>query len=219
MEEIWKSIKNYEGLYEISNLGQVKSLVGFNGKRYIKREKILQYGIDKNTSNNYRRSQINLIKNKKHKTYRVHRLVAEAFLEKPINKNIVNHKDFNALNNNVENLEWCNQYENVQWSLKNNRLNKYIYDKNKAIELYKDGYTNKYISIKLKVPKSIINNLISKNKIYRKIYPRKSKYNISIQQLKILFNQQISNKEISIKYNIPAQYVARRKYQIKKGEI
>ena len=95
MEEIWKDIEGYEGLYKISNMGRVKS-IKFN------KEKILFLQKDK-----YGYLRVGLRKMGKLKNYFVHRLVAEAFIPNPNNLPIVNHKDENKQNNCVENLEWC----------------------------------------------------------------------------------------------------------------
>ena len=115
MEEIWKDIKGYEGLYQISNLGNVKSLSrtmenkGTFGKIYHIKEKIMKPKIDKGY---YR---IGLTKNKIRKYFAVHRLVAIAFIENPDNLEIINHKDENPLNNKVDNLEWCTQQYNINY--------------------------------------------------------------------------------------------------------
>lgn len=110
MKEIWKDIKNYEGLYQISNLGNVKKLRFINNRCNFKKESIKKLNI----RNGY--YIVQLSKNGKRKSYQVHRLVAEAFIENPENKSIINHIDYNPLNNNVDNLEWCTQKENVEWS-------------------------------------------------------------------------------------------------------
>ena len=115
MKEIWKPIKGYEGLYEVSNLGNIKSLSrkinDYRGKnaRTIG-EKILKQGI----RNTYYIVQLH--KEGIRKSHQVHRLVAEAFIPNLENKEIINHLDYNRLNNVVSNLEWCNQKENVQYS-------------------------------------------------------------------------------------------------------
>lgn len=107
MLEIWKDIQGYEGLYQISNLGNVKSLKGPSGKP---REKLR---VLSNIKRAYK--QVGLYrKGDKPKNKYVHRLVAEAFLPNPENKPMVNHKDSNPSNNCVENLEWCTQSENMQ---------------------------------------------------------------------------------------------------------
>lgn len=95
--EIWKSIKGYEGLYQISNKGRVLS----RGKKYCK---IFL------TSKNY--CQVSLCKNSKQKSFRLHRLVAEAFVPNPNNLPQVNHIDGDKLNNNDWNLEWCDNKHN-----------------------------------------------------------------------------------------------------------
>lgn len=118
MIEIWKPILGYEGLYEVSNLGKIKSLKqirtcwnGYKIIRYEIPEKILSLRIRSNYL------AVGLTKNKKQMTYTVHRLVAETFIENPDNLPCVNHKDENKLNNCIDNLEWCTyQYNNAYGS-------------------------------------------------------------------------------------------------------
>ena len=105
MDEIYKDIEGYEGLYQVSNLGNVKSLNYHNTKK----EKILKPAI----RNWY--LKVDLCKNNKKKTYFVHRLVAQAFIENPNNYSFVNHKDECKTNNVVENLEWCTQKYNCNY--------------------------------------------------------------------------------------------------------
>ena len=105
MIEIWKPVKEFEGLYEVSNLGQVRSL---NYKR-TKGTKILKLVIDKD---GYLR--VNLYKNGKQYNKKVHRLVTAAFIPNPEGKTEVNHIDGNKTNNRVENLEWVTHSENIQ---------------------------------------------------------------------------------------------------------
>lgn len=118
MKEIWKDIEGYEGLYQVSNMGRVKSLMFRNNICSIPRERIMSFTI----RSGYR--VIVLRKNRRRKSQQVHRLVAKAFIPNPNNLPIVNHKDFNKQNNNVQNLEWCTQKENVKWSIKNMKKRK-----------------------------------------------------------------------------------------------
>lgn len=111
MKEKWKNIKGFETEYQISNLGNVKSLgrergVNKSGK-YFQKEKILSL-IVKNTGY----IQVTLSKNKVQSAKLVHRLVAENFLSNPKNKKQINHKDGDPSNNRIDNLEWCTPSEN-----------------------------------------------------------------------------------------------------------
>lgn len=115
MKEIWKPIKDYEGLYEISNFGNVKILAR-NYTRYnylTKRYNIIKVKEKKTQgtiNGGYRR--ICLTKNKVEKNKHIHKLVAEAFIPNPNNYSYVNHIDGNKQNNYIDNLEWCTLYQN-----------------------------------------------------------------------------------------------------------
>ena len=116
MEEIWRDIKEYEGLYQVSNLGRIK---GLNYTR-AKKEHIL-----KNSHNGRGYLKITLCKNKKLRTFQVHRLVAQAFIPNPLNLPQVNHKkEFEKNNNRVDNLEWCTQKYNLNYGTHNERIKK-----------------------------------------------------------------------------------------------
>lgn len=120
MDEIWKNIKGYEGEYQVSNLGRIKSLYRRvnNGtlKGRIINEKIL---IPQDNRNGY--LQVRLNKNNKEFHYYVHRLVAQAFIENPNNLSQVNHINENKYDNNVSNLEWCNCSYNIRYGTGNER--------------------------------------------------------------------------------------------------
>ena len=118
--EIWKDIKGFEGLYQISNFGNVKSLARKvnNGKGiYTRQERVMTGEIDK-----YGYHQVCLRINGKGKKYKVHRLVAEAFIPNPNNLPEINHKDENKLNNNVDNLEWCTPKYNINYGTARQRM-------------------------------------------------------------------------------------------------
>ena len=122
MEEVWKDIEGYEGMYQVSNLGRVKSLeryyVSCRGLTQLLHEKILKQYIKKTGY-----VHIVLCKNGVHKTYLLHRIVASAFLPNPDNLPQINHKDENQLNNTVSNLEWCTSSYNINYG---NRTQKAI---------------------------------------------------------------------------------------------
>lgn len=120
MQEIWKDIPEYKGYYQVSNLGRVKGLkYTFWATRQFRTlpERILKP--NKNKSGYY---YVVLHKNRKGKTWKVHRLVALAFIPNPDNKPCVDHIDTNTTNNNVENLRWCTHKENINNPLTKQKL-------------------------------------------------------------------------------------------------
>lgn len=113
MTEIWKDISQFEGLYQISSLGNVKSLARIVDNRYKKCEKILKPFLNKQGY-----LYVILCKNGKITDKRINRLVAEAFIPNPSNKAYVNHKNEIKTDNSVENLEWVTPKENSNYSVK-----------------------------------------------------------------------------------------------------
>ena len=101
MQEVWKDIKGYEGLYQVSNLGRVRSFIKCNSHPNIPR--IMSFTINRK---GYVKCHLY------NKLVSVHRLVAEAFIDNPADKPQVNHKDGNKKNNRVDNLEWATNSEN-----------------------------------------------------------------------------------------------------------
>lgn len=112
MQEIWKDIENYEGCYQVSNLGNVRSLTRkvhtFNGWRTTKSQLLKPL---KSNRNYYR---VCLKSHQKNKYISIHRLVATAFIPNPNNYPVINHIDGNTANNKVDNLEWCTQSHNIK---------------------------------------------------------------------------------------------------------
>ena len=128
MQEIWKDIKGYEGLYQVSNLGRVKRLRFINKNTNIEKERIKSQKIRKDGY-----LEVALYKNGKGKSIQVHRIVAKTFIPNIENKAQVNHIDGNKKNNNVSNLEWVLGSENMIHSarqLRNNvrKINQYDLD-------------------------------------------------------------------------------------------
>lgn len=111
--EFWKDVSGYEGLYQVSNKGQIKSICSHvrlqNGELMLKKPHILK----PQSRNGYK--CVNLFKDGKSRTLNIHRLVAEAFVPNPQNYPVVNHKDEDKANNIVGNLEWCSHAYNLNY--------------------------------------------------------------------------------------------------------
>ena len=136
--EIFKEIEGYEGLYAVSNYGHIKSLPRkiFNHKGFWNREeRIIKPEKD---SKGYLR--VSFCVNGKSHTFKVHRLVAQAFIPNPECKPQVNHIDGNKQNNNVENLEWCTNQENQIHAVKTGLYHKNYTPSNsrKILQINKD---------------------------------------------------------------------------------
>lgn len=122
--EVWRPIHGYEGLYEVSNHGHVRSLQKTivqhfkNGKEKERKLKSRNIALI-NNGNGY--IYVSFMKHGKRKNFYVHRLVADAFIEKPEGKDFVNHIDYDRSNNHVDNLEWCTVKENVRHSVEKMR--------------------------------------------------------------------------------------------------
>lgn len=158
MGNTWKKIPDYNGVYEMNNLGQIRSF-------HYNTIKILSSSLD---SQGYVVFQLR--KNGKLKRVRQHRLLCQLFIDNPDNKPCVNHKDGNKQNNSLSNLEWVTYSENTIHSY-NNGLQKKIYgdachnvkikeaDIPVIIDLIKQGFNNKEIAEKYKVNASTISKL------------------------------------------------------------
>lgn len=120
MEEVWKAITETDGLYEISNLGNIRSVDRYakvcgGGKRFVK-GKIYKPTI---CTNGYLELQASMYG--KRKVFLIHRLVAQYFIPNPNNFPEVNHKDEDVTNNSVDNLEWCTAKYNCNYGTRNKR--------------------------------------------------------------------------------------------------
>lgn len=137
LEEVWKDIRNYEGRYMVSNLGNVKSIKYRHHNKEQKLKLLDNHG--------YKRVCL-FSKDGKRRYFRVHRLVAVAFLPNPNNYKEINHKDENTANNKADNLEWCNRSYNINYG---NRNKKAASKLNKSISQYNKNnvFIKKYNSI------------------------------------------------------------------------
>lgn len=134
--EKWKDVIGFEGLYQVSDMGRVRSvdriIVRSNGTLLPLKGRILpQY--QKLGNSTMPRLYVNLCKHGKAYTKLVHRLVAEAFIPNPEKYEQVNHKDENPLNNNLGNLEWCTNIYNHNYGTRNERQAKSLH---KSVEMY-----------------------------------------------------------------------------------
>jgi hypothetical protein len=133
---MWKDIKGFEGFYQVSDKGEIRSLDRYVMFKY--KEKFYKGAIKRQQigTNGYR--IVKMYKgDKKQYTFSVHRLVAETFLNKPSYAECVNHIDGNKLNNNVNNLEWCTYSHNNKeaWRLGLNKSNPELISKLKGIKV------------------------------------------------------------------------------------
>ena len=167
INEIWKPIPKYEGLYEISNFGKIKCLEHkcpgrYPGKFRTVKEHIMSTVLNKTNGYYY----VTLSNKDRGKTYLVHKLVASIFVSNPNNYVIVNHKDENKQNNAASNLEWCTSYYNNTYN---------------NIHLKRKHYVHKHEYLQADLIKSI-NNVLKKINNFKTLY---SKINIDkiIQEL------------------------------------
>lgn len=132
MEEIWKDIPEYEGLYQVSNQGRVKSLYNFHNKGVI-------YLKNNLTKTGY--YQVSLSKHGNKQRFKVHRLVAMTFIPNPNKLPQINHKNEIKTDNRVENLEWCNQIYNCNYGTRLERAARSIGRKVICLETGKEFWS------------------------------------------------------------------------------
>lgn len=192
MNEIWKDIKGYEGLYQVSNLGRVKSLSRIYKHNYFGRETKYKKSKDKilNVNKNQGYGHVILCKNGKCKQKLLHRILAKAFIPNIENKPNINHIDGNGLNNSLENLEWCTQKENVRHAI--NHLGakdnyKTYRNRNEKMILQTIKETNEFVAVfnSAKDLSNILNIPINTIRSYcRNGTPNKHKYNFIYLEVK-----------------------------------
>ena len=138
--EIWKPISGYEGFYEVSNLGRIRSLERIVECSDGRKRKIKDRTL-KGSSYSGGYSGVTLHKDGCAKFVNIHRIVAEAFVPNPLEKEEVNHKDENPSNNHASNLEWVTHKENINYSTRTERARKAIVEaQGRAVrQLSRDG--------------------------------------------------------------------------------
>ncbi|WAX14850.1 DNA endonuclease [Enterococcus phage EF36P1] len=146
MEEVWKDVAGYEGLYQVSNLGRVKRAT--TGK------------VLKGYKNTTEYLGVNLCKNGKHKTHKIHRLVAQAFIPNPENKPQVNHIDEDKTNNMASNLEWMTAKENSNHGTRNERISIPIIANNLKTGEFREFYGSRDCARQLGLNQSNITDVL-----------------------------------------------------------
>lgn len=225
MQEIWKNIKDYPD-YQVSNLGRVKSLERYvnhkiKGFKQLKQCVILKLIIHK-TTKTYRYYEVALYKNKKAKTHRVHRLVAQAFIPNPENKPQINHIDSNPLNNNINNLEWVTSKENNIHAWKYGKHIRKVVDDKQIIKEYESGLSFERISMNNNTSPTTVSRVLRENNIkIRTIFINK-KIVLNIDKIKLLelLSNGVRNVDIAKIFNCRPNLIADYKRRfIKNGEL
>ena len=175
--EVWKEIKGYNGIYQVSNIGRVKSKTQYckgrlgSGKqngRVLKQQKCYKGYL-----------RVSLSFNKVRFNTGVHRLVALSFIDNPLNKPQVNHINGIKTDNTVENLEWCTNKENQIHAVKNKLNNPNLGEKhhmsklsNKDVNvvrwIHKIGWSNKQLAEDYNVSQTAMSNIL-RNKTYKNV--------------------------------------------------
>lgn len=132
MIEEWKDIKGYEGAYQISNYGRVRSV----DRIVHSKNKYFQKGIELKIHSTGKYNFVTVSKNNRTKRLYLHRLVAEHFVENLNGYNVVNHKDEDKTNNRADNLEWCTSKYNANYGSRNKKI---AMSKGKKVAMIKDG--------------------------------------------------------------------------------
>ena len=212
--EDWKDIKGYEGLYLISNYGRVMSLrrKKSTGKGYYYLEsKILKQS---KTTTGYWKIELN--KNGVKKSFKVHRLVAQHYIANPYDKENINHKDGNPLNNYFENLEWVNQGENVTHSLEMGLRAFFNIDEKTLSYLYiEKNMSPNEIGNLLGVSRKPIDQLIDEYGIRKDVV---TKYQIDEEWLAEQFRKGVKNKDLAKVIGCDQSLISVYKTRLEKGE-
>lgn len=218
LKEVWRDIDGFEGLYQVSNLGRVKSLK----RAYHPTESIISQKI--HLVGNYKMVIVNLWKDGKNHVHRVHRLVANAFIENPNNYGYVNHIDSNSTNNDISNLEWCTAKQNADHGMRFGRVSERVKVSSKQCLEIAQMYDSK-------VPIKEIAKIygITHRNVYkyakeggcskRSLLTSRRKYNIDPYELKRLFDMGYSQASIAKAYGCSNTTICNLHKKYKEGEL
>lgn len=189
MEEIWKDIQGYEGLYQVSNLGRIKRIRFINNVTNKPQDKFLSM----KKIDNLGYQTVALCKDGQIKYKRTHRIVAETFIPNPQNLPCVNHKDGNKLNNLIDNLEWCTYSQNTRHAMSSGLIN---------IEKHKIAVQNNM---------KIAHSYCKEHHLYagENNYNAKLKKEDILEIKKIYQNKEMQIKQIALKYNVCTSTISR----------
>ena len=181
MIEEWRPVVGYEGLYEVSNTGRVRSVDRYVKSKsesyWLRKGKMLSPAKDKNGY-----LKVNLSCNGKNNIIRVHRLVAQVFIENPDNLPEINHKDEDKTNNSVDNLEWCDRKYNNNYGTKIERQKNTNIQNGFWTGLSKEEYMKKYNQDRKEYKKKWYQENKDKAKEYDKKYYQKNRDRICEQK-------------------------------------
>lgn len=209
----WRDVDGYEGKYQVSPFGEVRSLKRWNGRTLVDREEPLVLKKTKSTTGYYK---VELFKNGVRKSRKVHRLVAEAYVPNVDGKPCINHIDGNPVNNNANNLEWCTQQENVCHAIRTGLRQTVQYNFAELEELYRNNVPITEIAEKYGVSKQAVYSAMKRNNVdIKPIGESQKKYDIDLTVLREELKS-FSVKELASKYGCPTNLISVRKYQFRK---
>lgn len=215
MEEIWKDVIGYENKYEVSNLGRVRSC-----PRNTSGLGRADYLIMKQSKDRGGYMIIGLMLNGKKSRFRVHRLVASAFIPNPENKEFVNHIDGVKDNNILSNLEWSTPSENTQHAVKagliNSNFDKY---KHNFVDDYLNGLGINMITRKYNVSHDYVSAYLKEQGVKVYSYPLKhKKYRARINEL---FEDGYKPKQVEeiLDYKVPYNFIRSARQQYLEGKF
>ena len=222
LSERWRGVKGYEDYYQVSDKGRIKSKDRsvFNGRVwYTKKGKVLK---PTKTSTGY--WKIELKSDGVKKSYKVHRLVAFAFISKPDGKDLINHIDGNPLNNHFMNLEWCTQSENMKHAYETGLVlsSNFHKFKDEILQKYKDdeSVTIRGLSKEYKCSSKTIRNHLKINGVeIRGPGHTQNIYKINRKKLIAYFEMGLKNKDIAEILGTNRHLIGVYRYKHKKGEL